>query len=159
MRNREQVIWDFVQQWLKKAESDLKTAKILLEHKMEEDDYFPCGFHSQQSAEKFLKAYLVCHQIEFRKTNDLDELLTLADTVDPTLRNEIGSCVWLTPYGVEFRYPGEYPVVNFKTAENAYNESKLVKNAVMRRLKDYFSKGRPEQGNGEGVMMAQKENK
>ena len=37
MRNREQVIWDFVEQWLKKAESDLKAAKVLLDAEM--DDY------------------------------------------------------------------------------------------------------------------------
>lgn len=117
MRSHEQVVWDFVQQWLKKAESDLKTAKILLD--TEVDDYFPRAFHSQQAAEKFLKAYLVCHQVEFRKTHDLDELLNLADSTDTSLRHEIGSCGWLTPYGVEFRYPGEYPVVDHNTAERA----------------------------------------
>ncbi len=106
MRNREQVIWDFVQQWLQKAESDLKTAKILLDSEV--GDYFPCAFHSQQAAEKFLKAYLVHHQVEFRKTRDLDELLTLTDSVDSSLRHEISCCVRLTPYGVEFRDPGEY---------------------------------------------------
>lgn len=141
MRSREQVVWDFVQQWLKKAESDLKTSKILLD--AEVDDYFPCAFHSQPAAEKFLKAYLVRHQVEFRKTHDLDELLNLTDSINPSLRGEIGSCVWLTPYGVEFRYPGECPVVNHKTAENAYKESQEVKEAVMKKLKDYLSKGRP----------------
>ncbi|KPL05397.1 MAG: DNA-binding protein [candidate division Zixibacteria bacterium SM1_73] len=142
MRNREQVIWDFVQQWLKKGESDLKAAKILLG--TEVDDYFSCAFHSQQAAEKFLKAFLVCHQIEFRKTHDLDELLNLTDSADSSLRQEIGSCVWLSPYGVEFRYPGEYPVVDHNTAEKAYKESELVRQAVMKRLEEFLSKGRPD---------------
>ena len=141
MRNREQVVWDFLQQWLKKAESDLKTAKILLD--AEVDDYFPCAFHCQQAAEKFLKAYLVRQQIEFRKTHDLEELLSLAECRDSSLRNEIGSCVWLSPYGVEFRYPGDYPVVDHDTAERAYKESQRVREAVMTRLKEYLSKGRP----------------
>jgi HEPN domain-containing protein len=142
MRNREQVVWDFVQQWLKKAESDLKSAKILLD--TEVDDYFSCAFHSQQAAEKFLKAYLVRHQVEFRKTHDLDELLNLTDSKDPSLRQEIGSCVWLSPYGVEFRYPGEYPEVDHNTAERAYKEAHLVKEAVMKRLEDYLSKDGPD---------------
>jgi HEPN domain-containing protein len=141
MRSHEQVIWDFVQQWLKKAESDLQTARVLLD--TEVDDYFPCAFHSQQAAEKFLKAYLVRHQLEFRKTHDLDELLTLTDTIDPSLRHEIGSCVWLTPYGVEFRYPGEYPVVDHSTARRAYEGLEIVKEGVMKRLDNYLSKGRP----------------
>jgi HEPN domain-containing protein len=141
MRNRDHVIWDFVHQWLKKAESDLSTARILLDASVE--DYFPCAFHSQQAAEKFLKAYLVRHQVEFRKTHDLDELLTLAGSVDSSLRQETGSCVWLTPYGVDFRYPGEYPVVDHPTAQRAYEESELVKQAVTKRLEDYLSKGSP----------------
>jgi HEPN domain-containing protein len=141
MRNPEQVIWDFIQQWLKKAESDLESAKTLLNTEMK--DYFTCAFHSQQAAEKFLKAYLVLHQIEFRKTHDLDQLLKLTDSVDLSLGYEISSCVWLTPYGVEFRYPGEYPEVDHNTAKKACKESELVKQAIMKRLKDYLSKGRP----------------
>jgi HEPN domain-containing protein len=141
MRSREQIIWDFVQEWLKKAELDLKAAKILLD--AEGDDYFTCAFHCQQAAEKFLKSYLVRHQVEFRKAHDLDELLKLTDSVDPHLRDEVGSCIWLTPYGVEFRYPGEYPVVDHNTAEKAYKESETVKGGVMKRLGEYFSKGRP----------------
>lgn len=81
--------------------------------------------------------------MEFRKTHDLDELLTLFDSIDPALRHEIAACLWLTPYGVEFRYPGEYPVVDHDTAERAYREAELVKEAVMKRLRDYLSKGRP----------------
>jgi HEPN domain-containing protein len=144
MRSPEQVIWDFVRQWLKKAEADRQSAKILLDTDL--NDHFPCAFHCQQAAEKFLKAYLVRHQVEFRKTHDLDELLKLADSVDLSLGYEIASCVWLTPYGVEFRYPGEYPEVDHDTAARAYKEKEveLVGQAIMKRLNDYLSKGRPE---------------
>lgn len=141
MRSHEQVVWDFVQQWLKKADSDLKSAKILLD--AEADDYFTCAFHCQQSAEKFLKAYLVRYQIEFRKTHDLSELLNLVKTIDQSLYDEICPCVWLTPYGVEFRYPGEYPNVDHNTAQRAYEESKIVEKGIMKRLEDYLSKGMP----------------
>ena len=48
MRSPEQVIWDFVQQWLRKAESDLESARILLN--TEVNDYFPCAFHCQQGS-------------------------------------------------------------------------------------------------------------
>jgi HEPN domain-containing protein len=132
MRSREQVIREFVQQWLKKAEVDLRTAKVLLD--TDADDYFPCTFHCQQSIEKFLKAYLVQHQIEFRKTHDIDEILDITDTFDETLRTEIGSCTWLTPYGVEFRYPGEYHEVDFETAEEAFLAALLVKKSIIKRL-------------------------
>jgi HEPN domain-containing protein len=54
MRGAEQVIWEFVKQWLAKAEADLETARVLLKPQMQ--DYFTCAFHCQQAAEKFLKA-------------------------------------------------------------------------------------------------------
>ena len=50
MRNRDRVIWDFVQDWLNKAAQDLKTAELLTKEKWE--DYFNCAFHAQQAAEK-----------------------------------------------------------------------------------------------------------
>lgn len=53
-RTREQVIWDFVQSWLRKAEGDLRAAERLLE--IEQEDYFTVAFHTQQAAEKFLRS-------------------------------------------------------------------------------------------------------
>ena len=47
MRGREEVIRDFVRQWLNKAEGDLTAAEILLAS--ETHDYFPCAFHCQQA--------------------------------------------------------------------------------------------------------------
>ncbi len=137
MRSREQVIRDFVQQWLDKAEGDLAAAEILL--RAETHDYFPCAFHCQQASEKFLKAYLVCHQIEFRKTHDLDLLLRLTSQAETALQGELASCKWLTPFGVEFRYPGEYPEVDRATAQNALAEAHRVRQVVMERLESYLS--------------------
>ncbi len=88
MRNREEVIQDFVQEWLDKAEADLEAAEILAASAMQ--DYFTCAFHCQQACEKFLKAYLVRHQIEFRKTHDLGQLLKLASQAETLLQEELG---------------------------------------------------------------------
>lgn len=145
MRSREQVIWDFVQEWLRKAESDLQAAEILLKEPSE--DYFPSAFHSQQAAEKFLKAYLVRQQIEFSKTHNLDRLVSLASGRDASFNEELSACGWLSPFGVEFRYPGEYPVVDLRTAKRALKEAQNVKRTVMKRLTDYLAQGRP---SGEG---------
>ena len=54
-RTHEQVVWDFVQSWLRKAEGDLRAAERLLE--VQQEDYFATAFHAQQAAEKFLKAF------------------------------------------------------------------------------------------------------
>ncbi len=104
-RTREQVVWDFVHGWLRKAEGDLQAAEYLLA--MEQEDYFATAFHAQQAAEKFLKAFLVRHQIPFPKTHDLGFLLELAARADSSLQEELVSATMLTPFGVVFRYPGE----------------------------------------------------
>ena len=139
MRSREQVIRDFVQQWLRKAETDLAAAEILVASEL--DDYFTCAFHCQQAAEKFIKAYLVRHQIEFRKTHDLGELLKLASQAETALQDELAPCEWLTPFGVEFRYPGQYPEVDQITAQNALAEAKRVGQVIVEHLGAYLSGG------------------
>lgn len=87
MRTPEQVKWDFVQQWLGKAQQDLRAATVLLSGELE--DFDPVGFHAQQAAEKFIKAVLVRHQIEFPKTHDLARLRKLLAQVDRPLADSL----------------------------------------------------------------------
>ena len=71
MRTCEEVMCELVQQWTAKAETDFGLA----EHLVSEGKYLDAiGFHAQQAAEKFLKAFLVEHQIEFPKTHNIGEL-------------------------------------------------------------------------------------
>jgi HEPN domain-containing protein len=83
MRTPEQVKWDFVQQWLDRARKDLVAADVLLKEGFE--DYENVGFHAQQAAEKFIKAVLVRHQIEFPKTHNIALLRQLVGSVDSEL--------------------------------------------------------------------------
>jgi HEPN domain-containing protein len=139
-RTREQVIWDFVQGWLKKAEGDLRASEVMMAADLE--DWFAAAFHAQQAAEKFLKAFLVRHQIPFPKTHDISQLLDLAAKAERLLKTELASAAQLTPFGVEFRYPGE-EVADRETAQDALQEAKRVKEAVLRRLQAYLGPGRP----------------
>jgi len=139
-RTSEQVIWDFVQGWLKKATGDLQAAERLLD--LEQDDYFTAAFHAQQAVEKFLKAFLVRHQIPFPKTHNIEGLLTLAAQGDPLMERELSSAAMVTPFGVEFRYPGD-ETADRETAQQALDEAKRVQAGVLSRLKDYLDRGRP----------------
>jgi HEPN domain-containing protein len=87
MRTPDQVLWDFVQQWLDKAHKDLRAAEVLLG--CDFDDYENVGFHAQQAAEKFIKAFLVRHQIEFPKTHNIGALRQLVTQLDPALAQQI----------------------------------------------------------------------
>ena len=101
MRTPDQVKWDFVQQWLNRARKDLAACEVLLKGSLE--DYENVGFHAQQSAEKFIKAFLVRHQIEFSKAHNIALLTQLVASVNPELAQQLTDADTLTPYGLEFR--------------------------------------------------------
>ena len=103
---------DFVQQWLKKADLYLQAARLLCAGEL--DDYFVSGFHAQQAVEKYIKAFLVRHQIEFPKTHDIGRLRQLVARRDATLAERLERADVLTPYGVDMRYPEEFEVVSQK---------------------------------------------
>ncbi|MBI4063039.1 MAG: HEPN domain-containing protein [Elusimicrobia bacterium] len=93
-------------EWLKKAEEDYEAALALFKKRGRKTPDAVC-FHAQQTAEKYLKAFLVTHKVKFSKTHDLLELLTLGSKVDPSLELIHDLLKRLNQYAVEFRYPGE----------------------------------------------------
>jgi HEPN domain-containing protein len=135
-RSRQQVIWDYVQEWIREAEGDLRAAAHLLS--LQQEDYFVVAFHAQQAAEKFLKALLVRYQIPFPKTHDIDRLLDLLRPVVPELKDKLASSGDLTPYGVEFRYPDQ-PAVDEETARQAVETARSVRDTVIEYLRDYLA--------------------
>lgn len=62
--------------------------------------------------------------------------------VDASLRAELAAAHVLTPFGVEFRYPGQ-EVADVATARRAIREAERVPEAVLARLRPYLERGRP----------------
>ncbi|MYE90405.1 HEPN domain-containing protein [Candidatus Poribacteria bacterium] len=129
MRHPEQVIADFVQQWLKKADLDLQAARLLCAGEL--TDYPVSGFHAQQAVEKYIKAFLVRHQIEFPKTHDIGRLRQLVARRDATLAERLERADVLTPYGVDMRYLEEFEVVSQKRAEQAVTLAEWVRAEIL----------------------------
>ena len=100
----EQIRRELVSQWVHKAGQDLRAAETLLAE--EPPLLYPSCFHSQQAAEKYLKAFLVHNQVDFPKTHDIQELLDLAEPINSALADSLQSVIVLTEYAVEVRYPG-----------------------------------------------------
>src|SRR5437879_3428840 len=101
-------IESLLRQWIEKAEADLEVAKRMA---AEAPDNLRIreivGFHCQQAAEKYLKALLTRYQIEFPKTHDIKTLLQLVRSASSPVAASLSGASWLTPFGVEIRYPGE----------------------------------------------------
>ena len=101
MLSKEQLI----EAWLEKAEHDLGTAKITLLYLPEYADTI-C-FHCQQAVEKYLKAYLIHLDIEFRRTHDLVYLLELINEIEDIDELWFDAAAILNDYAVHIRYPDE----------------------------------------------------
>ena len=93
---------DLAQRYLLMADRDIKTM-ILLANISESDDE-AVGFHAQQAVEKCLKAVLSLHQIPFRKTHDLGELIDLLSDAGKPTPPEANEIDFLNPFAVTFRY-------------------------------------------------------
>lgn len=95
----------YLKEWVHKAEEDFVVATTLIRKRKSPTPNAVC-FHCQQCAEKYLKAFLVKHAVFFPKTHDLLVLQNLCLSVNPSFFH-IGDLLdHLTPYSVEFRYPG-----------------------------------------------------
>jgi len=132
MRSPEEVKRDIYEKWTRRANEDLAVAEQLLADGV---PYFgSIGFHSQQAAEKLLKAFLVWHQVEFPKTHDLGQLLKLVESKDKTLSESLQSILILTDYGVDTRYPADLPDLTSSEASHAVELAKRAKDAVLKSL-------------------------
>jgi HEPN domain-containing protein len=132
MKPREEVIRQIVGKWVDKAEQDILAAETLAAN--ERPLLYPVCFHAQQAAEKFIKAYLSRHQIEFPKTHSIAQLLHLVGSIDPALSETLKDAVTLTPYGVDIRYPGDYPQPNRTEAEKSLALAQRVRQAILKSL-------------------------
>ena len=128
----EAVIRKIVADWLYKAEQDIRSAETLLS----EDPplLYPSCFHSQQAAEKYLKAYLTWRQVEFPKTHSIREIIGLIKTVDEGLATSLLPVTALTPYGVETRYPGDAPEPDQEETTIALGLARKVQDAIAKVL-------------------------
>ena len=129
MKRPEDVRKKLVKDWVLKADQDLAAAEALLSR--DSPLLSPSCFHSQQAAEKYIKAYLTWRQIEFPKTHDIGELLNLIGNVDKDLAESLEDLLFLVPYGVGVRYPGDVPDPDLSEAQEAYNLAKKAQEILL----------------------------
>lgn len=122
-----------VKEWLAKAKSDFKFAEANLHD--ENGFYDQICFHFQQSAEKYLKAYIICFGLSFSKVHDLTNLLRVCTIHDPTLASLHESCILLNSAYIETRYPVHWPT-NYtnESAVEAHTALIEISKAVLSRI-------------------------
>jgi len=133
MKTPEEAKGKIIEQWLAKADADLAAAKLFISE--ERSFYYIVAFLTQQAAEKYIKAYLTWHEIDFPKTHDIDLLLDLAATKDLNLAESLRPAYILSDYAVDFRYPGDFPDPTKSEAQEAISLAEKVRDEILREVR------------------------
>ncbi|MEZ7892671.1 MAG: HEPN domain-containing protein [Candidatus Wallbacteria bacterium] len=124
---------EFYLMWLKKARTDLRTAKKLI--KDDERILDTSVYHTQQCAEKALKGFLAFKKQNIQKTHDLELLIEYCSQVDNEFKNLIDDAIVLEPYCDEFRYPGNYDEPDLTDAVDAIERADRIILFVENKIK------------------------
>ena len=113
--------------WLHSAREDLQVVRMALG----EDPPLvgPACFHSQQAAEKALKAALVLEDIEFPYVHDLRRLSNLLPDNWPAGPSNV-ALQRLTEWGAESRYPGDWTELTAGDAAGAETDARAVYESI-----------------------------
>lgn len=128
--------YDEYKQWLNYAEDDYKAANELLKAKL----YNVVCFHSQQSIEKYLKAYLIYNGINPPKVHHLITLIKIISKFSDAFDEFIDDVKTVDMYYIPSRYP-DAPIGSLpdgmpnendakKALEIAYNIRKRIKEII-----------------------------
>jgi HEPN domain-containing protein len=118
-------------EWVEKAEGDFATAGRELRARRQ-PNYDAVCFHAQQTAEKYLKAFLHENGIIFPKTHNLIELLEQCLPLDASFESQRKLLVLLDRYAVRYRYPGE--LADKAEAQQTFQAIKMVREFARKKL-------------------------
>ena len=127
---------EYIQQWLFRANEDINVLDNLFTSDPKNFASTIC-FHAHQAVEKFLKAFLIMHDIDFPKTHDLDFLLSECIKIDNTGLQDI-KLKSLTDFGVSVRYPDDFYIPDQK--ETIYYRDIAIEVKIIVEAKINFDK-------------------
>ena len=96
---------DYIKSWLYRAREDLAVIKDLQKSNPDGFTSTIC-FHAQQAVEKYFKAFLAFHDVDFPRTHDVDYLLMECQKINS--ESFILDLKSLTEFGVSVRYPDDF---------------------------------------------------
>lgn len=122
--------------WLNKAQEDFDFASANLKDSTN-TFYSQICFHFQQSAEKYLKAYIAANELEFKKIHDLIELPRICQNHNQKFQDLKDECKLLTVFYINTRYPAHWPTeITKQNTEKAGESAERIGIFVNDLLKD-----------------------
>ena len=114
--------------WIEIAEEDL----LLANHAFTLESNVPyrlIAYHSQQCAEKYLKAFLVSRLVDFPYTHNLEALVNLCEK-EIKIKDRLKDIFILSQFAAAKRYPGEYRNATKEDAIEAVKLAELTKQVI-----------------------------
>ncbi len=121
---------ELASRWLAIASTDLKVARL-----SQSEAPSASLFHSQQAAEKAMKAVLAFHGRGVPKIHDLKELGNACIGLAPVLIREVEECTSLSDYAVVFRYLDAPYEPDAEEAADALARATALYDAIKAELK------------------------
>ncbi len=123
---------NLVQEWVRKADDDLKYA----EYTIRDTEYYAHAcFNCQQAAEKYLKAFIIAKDLPFAKTHILAALLKTCKDAGYPFGNLLDAVNALDSCYIDTRYPVHWPSGYTKEkAVEAYEAAVEIRAAAMSAL-------------------------
>ena len=90
--------------WLKSAEENISSAKLLLENNL----YNPCLQNCQQAIEKLLKSYIIERNIKFIRSHSIQQLYNILSENKVMLPLEMEEIELID----SIYLPSKYPIIN-----------------------------------------------
>ena len=121
---------DYIKSWLYRAREDLDVIKDLQKSNADRFTSTIC-FHAQQAVEKYLKAFLAFHDVDFPRTHDVDYLLMECQKINNESFNlDLKS---LTEFGVSVRYPDDFYIPSSDESKE-YSQIALTVGKIVEQL-------------------------
>lgn len=118
--------------WIEKAEKDLLSDERALD--FDDPVTEAVCFHSQQSVEKYMKAYLIFLDIYFPRTHDLGQLGKLIETKDTYFETLKYEADLLSDYAVEIRYPDDFNEPTLDETRNSILIAEKIINYIKQKI-------------------------
>jgi HEPN domain-containing protein len=124
---------EIISEWLQKAEDDFQFARISLDEK--KPFVAQICFLFQQSAEKYLKAFMLSQGLKLQKIHDLTILLKRCLEKAPRMAELSEDCNILSTFYVETRYPVHWPATfAHEDAEQAFRAAHRIRSFIRSEL-------------------------
>jgi len=127
-----------INEWMEKADEDLEFAVSIIENST---FYAQICFHFHQAAEKYLKAFIIACDLEFRKIHDLPVLLQSCLEKEPDLKILLDDCRFLNRFYIDTQYRVHWPTEYTKEeALKAQTATEHIREEIKKALKSAGSR-------------------